>query len=75
LAEKELRHLLKTAQFEFQIGRLLAGGEARGTGIKNMMQIIRLTFARSRSSGDLVNYVVKMLSAAFLFVWGKITRP
>jgi radical SAM superfamily enzyme YgiQ (UPF0313 family) len=75
LAEKELRHLLKTAQFEFQIGRFLAGGEARGTGIKNMMQIIRLTFARSRSSRDLVNYIAKVLSAGFLFVWGKITRP
>ncbi len=74
LSEKELRYFLKTAQIEFQMGRLLAGGEARGTGIRNMVQIMRLVFARSRSSRDLVNYVVKMLSAAFLFVWGKITR-
>jgi len=32
LTEKELKRLLKTAQFEFQMGRLLAGGEARETG-------------------------------------------
>lgn len=76
LSEKELKHLLKTAQFEFQMGRLLVGGEARGTGIRNILQIVRLTFSRSRSSRDLLNYIVKVLSTAFLFgVWGEITRP
>ena len=74
LTEKELKHLLKTAQFEFQMGRLLAGGEARETGIRNIWQIFRLIFSRSRSSRDLVNYIGKVLSAAFLFVWGKLVR-
>ncbi len=72
LSEKELRYFLKTAQIEFQMGRLVAGGTSRGKGVKNILQIIRLAFTRSRSPAGILKFVTRVLSDGFVFVWSKL---
>lgn len=74
LTEKELKHLLKTAQFEFQMGRLLAGGELRRTGARNIIQVIRLTLNRASSLKDLLKFITRIVSNFFLFIWSKFTK-
>jgi radical SAM superfamily enzyme YgiQ (UPF0313 family) len=74
LTEKELRHLLKTAQLEFQMGRLLSKGETRATGIKNIFQIIILSFSRAGSFINVLRFSKRIISNTFSFFWGKLSR-
>jgi len=74
LSEKELRYFLKTAQIEFQMGRLLARGETRATGIKNIFQIIRLSFVRAGSFKEMLRFGLRVMSDAFLFLRGRVSK-
>jgi len=74
LTEKILRHFLKTAQIEFQMGRLRAGGESRSNGVRNIIQIIRLNINRASSLKDLLQFVGRIVSNIFLFIQSKFTK-
>lgn len=72
LSEKELSYFLKTAQMEFQMGRLSAGGETRAIGIRNIFQIIKLSFIRAKSLTEFSRFILRVVSNAALFAWRRL---
>jgi hypothetical protein len=74
LSEKELRYFLKTAQIEFQMGRLLATGETRATGVRNIYQIIKLSFIRASSFREVLKFSIRVISDVVLFFRGRLSR-
>jgi len=74
LDEKELSYFLKVAQIEFQMARLLSKGETRATGIKNIFQIIILSFSRAGSFKNVLRFGKRIISSTFSFILGKLSR-
>ncbi len=74
LSEKELRYFLKTAQIDFQMARLGMSGDVRDAGLKNMIQILRLKLARSKSFADTCKFIMRMILDSLAFIWGKLFR-
>lgn len=74
LSEKELRYFLKTAQIEFQIGRLMAGGETRDAGMRNIIQILRLAVVRRGPFRGLFKFIFRVISDGLLFLRRRIFK-
>jgi len=74
LSEKELSYFLKTAQMEFQMGRLSAGGETLAIGIRNIFQIIKLSYIRAKSPRDFSRFILRVIYNATLFAWRRLLR-
>ncbi len=72
LSEQELRHFLKIAQVEFQMGRLLGGGEIRAMGISNILQVLRLSTTRAKSSKDFIKFLGRIISNTFLWARARL---
>jgi len=74
LSEKELGYYLKTAQMEFQMGRLSAGGERRAIGLRNIFQIIKLSFIRAKSFREFSRFILRIMYNTTLFAWRRLSR-
>jgi anaerobic magnesium-protoporphyrin IX monomethyl ester cyclase len=73
LSEKELGYYLKTAQIQFQMGRLSAGGEKRAIGITNIFQIIKLSFIRAKSFREFSRFILRVMYNGALFAWRRLS--
>ena len=72
LTERELRYFLRTAQIEFQMGRLLGHGEARAKGVRNMLQVVRLAYARRKSWSHVLRFAARVLADSSVFFWSRL---
>ncbi len=74
LSEQELKYFLKTAQIEFQMGRLLGAGGARFAGLRNIAQIIRLALVRKKSLSDVGGLVLRVFSGMMLYLRSRFVK-
>jgi radical SAM superfamily enzyme YgiQ (UPF0313 family) len=66
LSIDDLRKFIKTAQIDFQIGRLRGGRKNLIKGIKNIVDIMKLVFFRTKSPAQLGRLIVR-ISKDFVF--------
>ncbi len=72
LDEEDLRRFLKTAQMEFQLGRIGGGGAGAAVGLRNVLRVARLAASRARSPRDLLRYLGRVSADALLWLRGKL---
>jgi anaerobic magnesium-protoporphyrin IX monomethyl ester cyclase len=74
LSEKEMEYFLKTAQIEFQMGRLLGPGTERSAGLNNVFQIARLMITRKKSFREKMGYIMRILSNGLLYMRARLAE-
>ena len=74
LSKHELSSFLKTAQIEFQFSRLRGGKERKVKGIKNIIDLFKLLYFRTKSVRKLIGFSIRITSDMMLFLWRRVLR-